>query len=643
MCGTGWKRDLRSLLDEIPALRWLPGKSGGEGDAWLPTWIHLADTAGVMERLISDWLPSSVIDAARIGYDLFRDACCFIALTHDIGKMTPLFASRLVGRLPDVRRELERCGVYSLDLGMFDTRRYNSPHALAGAAILEMLGCPKSMTSVIGAHHGKPQETHRMIKDQLAQGSPHGRNYYGCSAPDGCREHRDSPEGRLWASVWRGWLDFALAYAGFDAAGGLPALNRSAQMLVCGTLIMADWIASNTIYFPLIPVDGWGEKVDLGSRVDRAMEELRLPDLWAPNRYCISEADLEEEFGFVPNDIQLALADAAAEGSGGIFILEAPMGSGKTEAALAAAETLASKNGLGGIFFGLPTQATANGIFGRIERWAEHQSEGTVQAIRLAHGMAELNENYRALFHGDAVTNEDGESGGLVAHSWFKGNKQAMLANFVIGTVDQLLMAALKQKHLMLRHLGLAGKVVIIDECHAYDAYMNQYLDMAIRWLGAYRVPVIVLSATLPSSRRSELVKAYLKSFGDKTKSIPDGPWCSSRAYPLLTWTDGLDVRQKAIPCSSDRRRVAIERISDDDLIGRIREAVSAGGCAGVIANTVARAQNIAQTLRDAVPDAEVILFHSHFTMHDRAERERDLLARVGKESTAQSRRCRGR
>lgn len=205
----------------------------------------------------------------------------------------------------------------------------------------------------------------------------------------------------------------------------------------------------------------------------------------------------------------------------------------------------------------------------------------------------------------------------MQVHQWFRGNKQALLANFVIGTVDQLLLAALAQKHVMLRHLGLAGKVVIIDECHAYDTYMNCYLDRALEWLGWYKVPVILLSATLPARRRAELVEAY-----QQKKAVPDAPWKTSCGYPLLTWTDGAEVKQTAIPPDAPGKTVQLTTLTEPELPALLRRKLAEGGCAGVIVNTVKKAQKIAQMLRESLPDKEVQLFHAQFLMPDRAARE---------------------
>ena len=218
-------------------------------------------------------------------------------------------------------------------------------------------------------------------------------------------------------------------------------------------------------------------------------------------------------------------------------------------------------------------------------------------------------------------------------HQWFRGNKQVLLANFVIGTVDQLLLAALAQKHVMLRHLGLAGKVVIIDECHAYDTYMNCYLDRTLEWLSWYKVPVILLSATLPARRRTELVEAY-----QQKKAAPDAPWETSCGYPLLTWTDGAEVKQTAIPSDAPGQTVQLTTLTEPELPALLRRKLVEGGCAGVIVNTVKKAQKIAQLLRESLPDKEVQLFHAQFLMPDRAARENQLMARIGKGSAPECR-----
>ena len=248
----------------------------------------------------------------------------------------------------------------------------------------------------------------------------------------------------------------------------------------------------------MIDIDGPTPAYD-PMRVEVVWSRLGLQKGWTPEGGIPLDELCQKRFHFDrPNALQaqvMRLVDEAAQP--GLLVIEAQMGSGKTEAALLAAELMSdgmSGPERSGIFFGLPTQATANGIFERVRAWGETQTEYMPATIRLAHGAAELNESYaRLMEHGGSIASLDADGdGGLMVHEWFRGRKQALLSDFVVGTVDQLLMLALKQRHVMLRHLGLCGKVVVIDECHAYDAYMSQYLEAALQWLGAYRVPVMV-------------------------------------------------------------------------------------------------------------------------------------------------------
>ena len=597
----------------------LVGKSGGaDSSVWLPLWIHLRDTAEIMAHLVRERLSAAAWEAFGLEMVELVRVARFLGAAHDLGKATILFQHNITQRLPEAKGRLTRAGVIFPDRPFQNAAK--SPHALAGEAIALELGCPRGLASIIGAHHGRPQDFTDVHNQLGKQGSWKG-NYWA------------KGQERVWRGIWGELWALALAEGKFASAEELPELTVPAQLLLAGLLTMADWIASNDHYFPLISVEELGDEECCSERVGRAWKRLRLPWPWESLCPSMDAEGFKERFRFEPNALQQAVLRMIDEVEApGLLIVEAQMGVGKTEAALAAVEVFAARFQCGGLFFGLPTQATANGIFGRLRAWAERQSAGERHAIRLAHGSAEMNEDYAALWEGAAHTEEDAPEGGLEVHPWFQGRKVALLADFVVGTVDQLLMAALKQKHVMLRQLGLVGKVVVVDECHAYDAYMSRYLDRALEWLGRWRVPVVLLSATLPAGKRAELVRAYLGG------TAPVGDWQTCRAYPLLTWASEGEVRQTVVPETAAPCTVRLERGVVGNLPGRLREALREGGCAGVIVNTVRRAQELAETLRVALPDCEVILFHSQFVLADRAKLEGNILRRVGKGSTPETR-----
>ena len=602
----------------------LAAKSSNER-RWLPFWAHQLDTAGIMEKLILNWLPGWIADQLseqNLPGD-FESVFIFAALVHDIGKATPVFQSRISMQSPALREKAENSALNIEGLSQY-RKSSRTPHGYAGEAILLSMGCPAGIGAVVGAHHGAPFPAYDSPEYLLED---YEENFYSSSG-------KRSTVGRLWEATWSEWLKFSLDCCGYKSIEELPKLDVHTQMLLSGLLMMADWLASNESYAPMLDEEDPGDSLTYPERIEKIWSKVSLPGQWMPTSFFMGEEDFRARYGFLPNAMQKEIIREAEESlSPGIYIIEAQMGQGKTEAALAAAEIFASKWRCDGLFFGLPTQATANGIFPRLEHWAEGQTEDAQLSIKLSHGMAMLQKDYRELFHGTARQAED-ENRGIFVHPWFEGRKQALLSTFVVGTVDQLLMAALKQKHVMLRHLGLAGKVVVIDECHAYDAYMNQYLERALEWLGAYRSPVILLSATLPAERRARLIEAY---YGRKFAQQPDG-WRESKAYPLLTYTDGETLHQVQIPVDTPDREITIVRSELDRLGGLLKDSLSGGGCAGVIVNTVAQAQSLVKKLREQLPEYDVMLAHARYTMADRMKREEELLRRLGKKSKAEER-----
>ncbi len=599
-------------------------------ELWLPLIMHSLDTAGIMEKIIDNHTSDSIIYSIGLDHLFLRKVAVFIAFMHDIGKMTCIFQSNISQNISSRAETLYESGYR---LNSYIEKKIKIPHAFTGEWILSSRNCkidiPESIAIIIGAHHGNIVSRLNNEDDGDYQIEINEELVFG-----------DNKE--IWIESWNDFLSKAMQVAQFELGEILPEINVQGQILLSGMLIMADWIASNSAYFPLIRTDEEYDSSMYPDRVENAWSKTSFPDKWESYYSYIDDDIFNDKFGFFPREVQKEFVSTVNSViTPGIYILEAQMGVGKTEAALAASDILACKFGESGIFFGMPTQATSNGIFRRIYDWAlkeaeeNSESEGRLSySIRLAHGAAELNDDYEKLMfrgHADVDDIDSTDESSIAVYPWFEGNKKALLADFVIGTVDQFLMCALKKRHFMLRHIGLAGKVVIIDECHAYDAYMNVYLETALKWMAAYKVPVILLSATLPSEKRAALIESYVKSYKryndpdcDITK--PDG-WKENSSYPLITWSDGCSIRQKTVTQTSVSIEVMISRSNISVLPNLIAEKLEKGGCCVIILNTVKKAQELYDILSaDLIPSGfRIIMYHSHFCNLDRASKEEEI------------------
>nr|WP_280275169.1 CRISPR-associated helicase Cas3' [Nocardia wallacei] len=617
----------------------------GDGD-WLPLWQHMDDAADVAGWLFDRWLPGSVVEllARDFGGDVVaaRAALRFLAGVHDLGKATPAFAVQ-----HDLLAQRMREFGLSMPTGKRELPdRDQAHHTVTGHHLLvAWLGergwrrsAARSWGVVVGGHHGVPLESDPA---DTAQVYPY---LFGQG---------------LWRSVQWELADRVATRTG--AAGFLDRwrdvkLSPGFQVVATGAVIMADWIASSEELLPFLPGalpavnDGDGE-----GRAVRGLRRLSLPGPWRPDSVNVSVAQLfASRFrlpeGSVVRPVQVAACEAVEEmAEPGLLVVEAPMGEGKTEAALAAAELMAARWGAGGVQVALPTQATTNAMFDRVLAWLDAMGADGQQvgAVTLSHGKARLHREFDGLVRegwlprtGIGCDEEDSANPrrrgrhAVVAHAWLAGRKKAPLANFVVGTIDQLLFAALKARHVMLRHLGLAGKVVILDEVHAYDAYMNSYLLKALTWLGAYRVPVIALSATLPADRRAELLQAYQRG---RLGAAP-APVAVDVGYPLLSWTAGGEVGSRVIEPSGRTTSVVVQALGgavDDDLdelTAVLKDQLSEGGCALVVRNTVRRVLATAERLEAEFP-GEVTVTHARFIAADRARKDAELLEDFGRDS----------
>lgn len=427
------------------------------------------------------------------------------------------------------------------------------------------------------------------------------------------------------------WVQALEAAFLIPAGLSLKDLPPPMPALLAGFCSVADWLGSNTDAFPYVQQLG-DLAAYLAERSERATDILRSSGLISRPASVGGMTALFPER--TPRQVQ-TVVDALPRVPG-LTLVEAPTGSGKTEAALAYAAHLLAEGLADSIVFALPTQATANAMLGRLEKIASRLFPGANANVVLAHGKAGYNPDFIALQQAARpVTAQSTEEALVQCAEWLsQSRKRAFLGQIGVCTIDQVLLGVLPVRHNFVRTLGVGRSVLIVDEVHAYDSYMYGLLEEVLRRQRQAGGSVVLLSATLPYDQRRRLVQAWASD-----AEIDQRP-----PYPLLTHVDAAGVVTTLEPGQDQQpspRSVSIELVvapaafPDEALCQRILDAARTGARVAVICNLVDHAQALARLLRGMAGDVPVDLFHARFRFCDRQARERAVMSTYGASSAS--------
>ena len=419
--------------------------------------------------------------------------------------------------------------------------------------------------------------------------------------------------------------------------------SRDLSWWVAGLTVLADWLGSNTDYFPYRTV------------------AMPLAEYWAQAKTQAQKAldasgvlpsERQAEMGFAelfpaipsPSPLQAWASSVALADGPQIHMLEDVTGAGKTEAAIVLAHRLMAAGCADGFFIGLPTMATANAMYGRIAHVYASLFAGNASLV-LAHGQRNLVEAFADSVIPDGPPDTDrkqlDDSATARCAAWLADhNKRALLAPAGVGTIDQALLAVLHSKHQCLRLLGLFNKVLIVDEVHACDAYMQGVLESLLEFHARAGGSAILLSATLPGRMKQALLDAFASGCRVEAPALQLG---SQTPYPLVTgWSAAVTEKSLETPLatrSDVRRALAVRYVSEQSaVVTGITAALEAGKCVCWMRNTVADALDAHALFKGRLPDEKLTLFHARFTLHDRLVTEGKVLACFGKDSTPELR-----
>ncbi len=558
-----------------------------------------------LRRQVAGWLSVTLEEA--------RQTLAFLIALHDLGKATPAFQAKV----PAMMETLEHQEFSFSQVALSSSRGFS--HGEATASLLPELlksyiprltsfDC-KDLGCVLGGHHGQWPYMPSIAVLAHAKNDPH------------------------WQEARRELVATLAAIFHPAKQACIPdeiAEKNAFWVFLAGYTSTADWLGSMSQHFPFVeaPLDEVKYAAQSAQQAITALEATGWTR-WQPPQTALQFNELFNVAAPRPMQSQvIRLAQTLQQPA--LVIIEAPTGSGKTEAALYLAEQLIARQGARGFYIAMPTMATSNQMYQRVqEMLARRYSERPVRPI-LLHSQArwQKDESLPTIHISPDSTEEQEETAIQAAMTWFLQKRRGLLAPFGVGTVDQTFLSVLKTRHFFVRLFALGRKVIIFDEVHAYDAYMNELFEHLLRWLRQLGATVVILSATLPRTTRNRLLATY----GEDAAAI-------DLDAPLLSFAQVGDApHAKILPIPPDSSRtVDIEKITADSLPERLRTELREGGCAAVLCNTVRHAQETYRLLQHAhlVDPNNLILFHARYPMWQRQEIEREVLHRFGKGNEA--------
>lgn len=369
--------------------------------------------------------------------------------------------------------------------------------------------------------------------------------------------------------------------------------------LILSVMVTSDWIVSGKL---------WNEYIKCGDVRYSAKSFVSENYLsFGPLSDVFDGCKWKDIFDFPKNNLQMKISETDMSYSS-LILIEMPCGYGKTEAALISA--LKAGRGCGGIYFAAPTMATAKALAKRCAKMAKKAN--------LPITIPELDSS---MIWSDEDMNK------INPELWTSRKRHELLYPFAVGTIDQILKTVLSFRYSCIGTLGLSDKAVIIDEVHAYDDYMLTELKELIKWCRFFKVPVILLSATLPTKTKKELFDAA----GVKKDVEVD------KRYPLISMVkESLKAPTELyqIKTEASKKIYPLRVVNTGNMLESMyKEAMDhKEGVLALITPTVDFAFDLYDMVSKDVTDCEVILFHGRDTINHKSEKTEKLLKLLGKD-----------